>query len=189
MLSALALCRAALPTTLRHTYLHQLATMTPSVMSSARPTRRKITPTEPRALFVSVVFRWIYGFSLLLVFADVAPTSKQSNNYGSNYGSNYNSDPCSTLPCGLGFSCLNLQGGQYTCLATSSADGDSQGTTTVSPGSNELSSVHVAVIAGLLTLVMHDHAVSHDPSLRSRLRVPCCCRRWCCDDATTQAAV
>jgi hypothetical protein len=108
---------------------------------------------------------------LTFVFADVAPTSKLSNNYGRNYGSNYNSESCSTLPCGLGFSCLNLQGGQYTCLATSSADGDSQGTTTASPSSSGLSSVHVAVIAGLLTLsVMHDHVVHHLSC--SRLRVP-----------------
>ncbi len=82
----------------------------------------------------------------MIVLTDVA-TPKPSNNYGSNSASNYNSDPCATLPCPLGFSCLNLQGGQYTCLATSS-DSSSDSATTASPSSNGLGSVYVAMIAG-----------------------------------------
>jgi hypothetical protein len=83
---------------------------------------------------------------------DAVPTAKPAN-YPSN---NYNSDACSTLPCPLGFSCLNLQGGQYTCLPTSSLDSSSETTTTASPSSSGLGSVTGTIlIAGLRAHAFH----------------------------------
>jgi hypothetical protein len=78
---------------------------------------------------------------------DAVPTAKAAGSYGNS--NNYNSAACSTLPCPLGFSCLNLQGGQYTCLATSSSDSSSETTTTASPSSSGLSVTGTILIAGM----------------------------------------